>query len=248
MQPSPTGRTERSVLPNRRFRTSIRYQGEPEGICSKGENLQSSSRHSDAAGPFASIRLGTMKRLLAMSALAAALTAPAAFGEQEHQHAHGEMEELGTVHFPNSCRPEVAEEFTRAVALLHSFGYAESRLAFQSVAEKDPACGIAYWGIAMTYYHPIWAPPSRDDLTAGSAAAQKAESLGDRAGARVHRRDCRVLPRLRDRRTRTAGSCLQGRGRGALAALPRRSRGDDLLCPVASRHCAGDRHHLRQAE
>ena len=113
-----------------------------------------------------------------MTALAAALTAPAAFGEQEHQHAHGEMEELGTVHFPNSCRPEVAEEFTRAVALLHSFGYAESRLAFQSVAEKDPACGIAYWGIAMTYYHPIWAPPSRDDLTAGSAAAKKADELG----------------------------------------------------------------------
>jgi tetratricopeptide (TPR) repeat protein len=120
----------------------------------------------------------TMKTFFSAIALAAALAAPAALGEQKHQHAHGETDQLGTVHFPNSCRPEVAPEFTRAVALLHSFGYEEARLAFQSVAEKDPACGIAYWGIAMTYYHPIWAPPSKDELAAGKAAAIKALDLG----------------------------------------------------------------------
>lgn len=121
-----------------------------------------------------------MKRMLIGIGLAAACTALAApaLAQQEHQHSHGETEELGIVHFPNSCRPEVATEFTRAVALLHSFGYAESRLAFQSVAEKDPRCGIAYWGIAMTYYHPIWAPPAPDELAAGQAAAKKAEELG----------------------------------------------------------------------
>jgi tetratricopeptide (TPR) repeat protein len=119
-----------------------------------------------------------MKRFFSAIGLAAALAAPAALAEQEHQHAHGESDQLGTVHFPNSCRPEVAPEFTRAVALLHSFGYEEARLGFQSVAEKDPACGMAYWGIAMTYYHQIWGAPSKDDLAAGKAAAIKALELG----------------------------------------------------------------------
>ena len=89
---------------------------------------------------------------------AAALLAPAS-PAQEQPHSHGETEALGTVNFPTSC-PDVAAGFTRAVALLHSFGYEESRLAFETVAAKDPSCGMAQWGIAMTYYHPIWAPPT----------------------------------------------------------------------------------------
>jgi tetratricopeptide (TPR) repeat protein len=86
------------------------------------------------------------------------------------------MEALGKVNFPTSCRG-VDAEFTRAVALLHSFGYEESRRAFEGVAAKDPACGMAYWGIAMTWYHPIWAPPNPRELAAGTAAAKKAAEL-----------------------------------------------------------------------
>src|SRR5262249_22498171 len=82
----------------------------------------------------------------------------------------------GTVHFPTSCRG-VDAEFTRAVALLHSFGYEESRRAFESVASKDPSCGMAWWGIAMTWYHPIWAPPTKEELARGAAAAAKAAEL-----------------------------------------------------------------------
>src|SRR5262249_35166225 len=73
-----------------------------------------------------------------------------------------------------------ASEFTRAVALLHSFGYEESRRSFEAVAARDPECAMAYWGIAMTYYHPIWSPPGPADLAAGRAAAEKAASLGGR--------------------------------------------------------------------
>jgi hypothetical protein len=100
-----------------------------------------------------------------------------AHAQEEHVHAHG-GEQLGSVHFPTSCAAQVAPDFTRAVALLHSFGYEESRLAFQDVAAKDPACGMAQWGIAMSYYHPIWAPPTPDELAAGKAAAGKALDLG----------------------------------------------------------------------
>ena len=121
-----------------------------------------------------------MKKFLPLLPVAAVLIASCALAQEEHSHSHGGAEQLGTVHFPTSCRPDVAEEFTRGVALLHSFGYEESRLAFQSVAQKDPTCGIAHWGIAMTYYHPIWVPPSPDELAAGKAAAIQALDVGAR--------------------------------------------------------------------
>ena len=111
--------------------------------------------------------------------LAAPIAAPARdVAGQDHAHSHPAGEKLGTVDFPVSCRPEVAAAFTRATALLHSFGYEEARRAFEDVARKDPRCGMAQWGIAMTYYHPIWAPPPAVDLAAGKAAAEKAAALG----------------------------------------------------------------------
>lgn len=119
-----------------------------------------------------------MKRSLLWIAFAAAALAPAARAQEEHRHSLGETEAFGTVNFPTSCRSDVAPELTRAAALLHSFGYEESRRSFEAVAAKDPGCGMAYWGIAMTYYHPIWAPPTPEELTAGKAAAGKAAQLG----------------------------------------------------------------------
>lgn len=43
--------------------------------------------------------------------------------------------------------------------MLHSFWYEKAKETFAAVVEKDPACGMAYWGVAMIYYHPIWQPP-----------------------------------------------------------------------------------------
>lgn len=117
-----------------------------------------------------------MKRLFfSIGFTAALLLAPAAPAD-EHQHSQGETEALGKVNFSTSCR-EVDAEFTRAVALLHSFGYEEARRGFEAVAAKDPSCAMAYWGIAMTWYHPIWAPPNSQELAAGTAAARKAAEL-----------------------------------------------------------------------
>src|SRR5262249_18625947 len=63
---------------------------------------------------------------------------------------------------------------SRGVALLHSFGYEEARLAFRDAARADPGCAIAYWGVARSWYHPIWAPPANDELKEGSAALERA--------------------------------------------------------------------------
>jgi tetratricopeptide (TPR) repeat protein len=84
---------------------------------------------------------------------------------------------IGEVHFATSCDQSVGADFDRAVALLHSFEFAESRQTFKAVAEADPDCAMAHWGIAMTYYHPLWAPPRPNDVKAGGAAAQAAMAM-----------------------------------------------------------------------
>ena len=42
----------------------------------------------------------------------------------------------------------------------------------------DPSCGMAHWGVARTWYHPIWAAPSPDELKRGEEAIHRALSLG----------------------------------------------------------------------
>jgi hypothetical protein len=62
--------------------------------------------------------------------------------------------------------------------MLHSFWYEKASDTFAAVAEKDPTCGMAYWGIAMTYYHQIWQAPGPADLNAGTAFLEKAKLAG----------------------------------------------------------------------
>ena len=60
------------------------------------------------------------------------------------------------------------------MALLHSFFYLEARNVFTAVAEKDPDCAMAHWGVAMSYYHPLWTAPSPEELELGQAAVDRA--------------------------------------------------------------------------
>lgn len=76
----------------------------------------------------------------------------------QEMHDHGTSEQLGKVSFPISCAPAVQEQFNRGVALLHSFAYTAAEQTFQSVAKADPRCGMAHWGVAMTYFHQVWSP------------------------------------------------------------------------------------------
>lgn len=124
-----------------------------------------------------------------LGALAAALllvaTAPAA--AQEHAHPRDTTaEHLGTVHFETSCRPAVAPQFDRAVALLHSFEFGESLRAFTGVLATDSTCAMAHWGIAMSRWGNPVAPGIRtaEQLRPGIAAAEAATWLGARATER----------------------------------------------------------------
>jgi tetratricopeptide (TPR) repeat protein len=89
----------------------------------------------------------------------------------------GDLRGVGKVTFPITCAPDVQSDFVRGVALLHSFFYEEARRVFTSVAERDPKCAMAQWGIAMTWWHPIWTPPTPDEMRAGKAAVKKAISM-----------------------------------------------------------------------
>lgn len=98
--------------------------------------------------------------------------------QHEHDHAHAAPEKFGDIHFATSCTPSAQAAFERGMALLHSFAYPEAAIAFKEAAAADPACGMAQWGIAMSNYHTIWAPPTPDEFAAGRAAAEQAATLG----------------------------------------------------------------------
>lgn len=87
-------------------------------------------------------------------------------------------EKLGRVHFPVSCSPAVREDFQRALAKLHSFWYEEALKAFTDITVRDPQCAMAYWGVAMSLYNPLWSPPSEATLKRGLDAVEKAKANG----------------------------------------------------------------------
>jgi len=102
------------------------------------------------------------------------VAAPSFAQEQEH---HQGTEALGTVDFPVSCAPDVERTFTRGMALLYSFEYERAERAFESVAQQDPTCAMAYWGQAMSLYHQLWERPSEHSLERGAELLKKASGL-----------------------------------------------------------------------
>jgi len=111
-----------------------------------------------------------MIKWVGTAALAFVLAVPAFAQDMDHHHDHPAPERLGAVTFGTSCNQAVRPAFNRAVALLHSFAYHISEEAFRDVSVKEPGCAMAHWGMAMTYYHQLWDPPSsNDELREGAA-------------------------------------------------------------------------------
>jgi tetratricopeptide (TPR) repeat protein len=112
-------------------------------------------------------------------------------GAQE-THNHPAPEKLGKVSFPVSCTPAVQEQFDRGVALLHSFAYTAAEHAFHGVAEQDPQCAMAYWGMAMTYFHQLWEPPIESaTISIAQKEIQRAQQIG--TGSERERRFIQAL-------------------------------------------------------
>lgn len=109
-----------------------------------------------------------MNALLLISALAFAQPVP-------HDH-HHPADEPGRVNFQTTCSPAAQATFEQGVAWLHSFEYQRAEKTFNEAAAADPSCAIAYWGLAMSNYHPLWASPTPAELERGRAAVTKAEA------------------------------------------------------------------------
>jgi tetratricopeptide (TPR) repeat protein len=100
--------------------------------------------------------------------------------QENHQHEHGADEKIGQVHFATAC-DSAQDEFDRAVAMLHSFWYEKASEAFSEIARRHPSCAMAHWGVAMTFYHPLWERPNAEALKNGWAAVEKAKAVGAKA-------------------------------------------------------------------
>jgi tetratricopeptide (TPR) repeat protein len=98
-------------------------------------------------------------------------------------HDHGTAADFGEVSFPITCSPAAQTAFTRGVAMLHSFWYDEAAKVFADAGAKDPSCAMAWWGVAMTQFRPVWAPPTPAEFEKGREAVAKALTLIDGAKA-----------------------------------------------------------------
>lgn len=114
--------------------------------------------------------------VIATSAIAQTTTTPAT--AEQHDHQHGAAGQLGRVHFETSCAPAVAADFDRGLALLHSFWFSAAIDAFTKVLAADPNCGMAHWGIAMSWWsNPFGTTRSPQAMKAGLAATDAAKAL-----------------------------------------------------------------------
>lgn len=86
----------------------------------------------------------------------------------------------GTVSFSASIPDSLRTDFNMAIALLHSFEYDESEKIFAKIIDRSPDCAMAYWGVAMCNFHPLWAPPSPDDLKKGMKAVEIARTINNK--------------------------------------------------------------------
>src|SRR3954468_16946847 len=115
------------------------------------------------------------KSLLLITVSAAALTLSSlqiALGQTEAD------QQLGNVHFATSCNQAAQRRFDRAMRYQHSFWYRAARDVFNEAAAADPECGIAHWGVALTYLDNPHGPIPGPNVAPGLAAIEKAKALG----------------------------------------------------------------------
>jgi tetratricopeptide (TPR) repeat protein len=125
------------------------------------------------------IRPASKTRPWLVPVLAAVLALGIARSADAQTDAHDLMEGRGRdVSFPVSCAADIQPRFDAALAALHSFWYGQALKEFTAITEAKPDCAMAYWGVAMSVWNQIWAPPTPANLKKGSDAITRALALG----------------------------------------------------------------------
>jgi len=121
-----------------------------------------------------------MKYVTSIAMLSAlSLASPALAQHEGHAAAGRDQVGSASVSFQTSCTPAKPDDFNRAVALLHSFWFAEAVRAFNDVLAADPACAIAHWGISLAEWgNPFAGLRAPQQLERGRAAILKAQATG----------------------------------------------------------------------
>lgn len=107
-------------------------------------------------------------KLTAIASLLAACATGAATARED-------ASKLGKVDFPISCGANAQSAFIEGVTLLHHMMYHQSAERFSAAVAADDSCAMAYWGIAMSHFHPMWpGGQSEAEYAAGRDAAERA--------------------------------------------------------------------------
>jgi len=118
------------------------------------------------------LRFVSIVSLLIITATVTAQTlSSAAVDEQSEYRAR-----YGRAEMNISCAPAAHAPFEKGLLQLHSFAWEAARNNFQTAANIDPACAMAYWGEAMTYYDGLHEHPSAADVASARSALAKARS------------------------------------------------------------------------
>ena len=99
--------------------------------------------------------------------------------EADDGTAGGLTASLGSIDFPNSGAAEAQAAFLTGMKALHSFEFEHAGEAFRVAQAIDPDFGLAWWGEALSYNHPLWS--EQDRMAAHAALAGYASSPEDRA-------------------------------------------------------------------
>src|SRR5262245_44802458 len=114
---------------------------------------------------------------MARSRIAQLVCISALFAPLNQTVGRANEERLGEVGFPISCSTAAQTQFNRAVAMQHSFFFPETVKAFTAIADKEPSCAMAYWGIAISQRpNPLVGPFPGDVLKRGWEAIEKARA------------------------------------------------------------------------
>jgi tetratricopeptide (TPR) repeat protein len=66
------------------------------------------------------------------------------------------------IRFPTSGAAHAQRSFVTGVKLLHNFEYDDAISAFRDAIKTQPNFAMAYWGLAMSYNHPLWGEQDLD--------------------------------------------------------------------------------------
>jgi hypothetical protein len=122
-----------------------------------------------------------MKRLSGLVPILLLVLFSRGAADAQHDHPAGAADQIGGAHitFQTSCDPAVAADFNRAVALLHSFWFAQAIAAFNNVAAQDSGCAMAHWGMALSQWgNPFAGLRAAQQIELGRAAIEKAQATG----------------------------------------------------------------------